>query len=124
MIQRDYVLRQVHQLAQVLAEVLFRARSGSHEDAQAHLADGLASALGVELGDVLSMPREALVARCSPGGEVSGELALALADLLRESDAPGARVRALWLYRLARRSDAAVPLDLDDRIARLARDAP
>ena len=119
MIQRDFILRQVHQLAQVLAEVLFRARAGQHEEAQAALADGLASALGVELADVVAMPQEEISLLCAPGGALSGELALALADLLRASDAEGAPRRALWLFEAALDSGAAVPVDIYDTIDRL-----
>ena len=119
MIQRDYILRQVHQLAQVLAEVLFRARADRNDDAQGTLADGLASALGVEFDEVVAMPREAVVALCTSGDALSGELALALATLLRASDAEGARRRALWLFEAALDSGAAVPVDIFDTLDRL-----
>jgi hypothetical protein len=82
------------------------------------------------------MERDRLVASCSdPGGRLHPETAFAIADLLAvhadlldEAGRPSAveaRRRALWLYEAASGDpEAAVPLDLHERMDRLARAIP
>ena len=117
MIQQDYILREVQQLARVLAQVLFHKRAGQTDEAQEALAEGLGRVSGTEAAELLDMPREVLVARCSADGALAGEKAVAVADLLREEGSAPARERALWLYEAALASGAAVPFDIHERIA-------
>ena len=119
MIHRDFLLRQIQQFAQVLAEVLFQKRQNLHELAQETLADGIQALLGLELAEVLQLDRNGLLALCTIDEWFSGDKAVALADLLREEGSDAADERALWLYEAALTSDAAVPFDVHERIAAL-----
>ncbi len=122
MITRDYILRQIHQLSQVLAAVLFGKRAGQTEEAQEALAHGLEDALGLPLADLHQLGKDEVLALCEHAGAFSSEKALALADLLREDTSAAGRERALWLYEAARDMGDLAPLDLPERIADL-RDA-
>lgn len=120
MVERDFILRQVQQLAQVLAQVLTLGRAGQAAEAQKALADGLEGVLGLPLDELRSLPREELLAMCASGGVLSGENGVAVADLLREDEAAAGRERALWLYECAITSaDTAVPFDVHQRIETL-----
>ena len=116
MIERDYLLRQIHQLIAVLAQVLLRKQEGPPGAAQQALATGIESALGMPLGVLRSLGRTDLLALCAEGGTPSGEKMVALADLLREDERADGRARALWLYEEALLTGAAVPLDVHARI--------
>ena len=117
MIQQDYILREVQQLARVLAQVLFHKRAGQTDEAQEVLVEGLRAVFGADAADLIAVPREPLLARCSADGALAGEKAVAVADLLREEGSAPARERALWLYEAALASGAAVPFDIHERIA-------
>ncbi|MDT7858024.1 hypothetical protein RQM47_15360 [Rubrivirga sp. S365] len=116
MVQQDFVLRQVQQLAQALAQALFHKRADQSEQAQGALAAGLESALGLELEVLCRLPREEVLALCLPDGARSDERAVAVADLLRETDSAAGQRRALWLYEAVLASGGAVPFDVHERI--------
>jgi len=118
-IEKDYILRQVHQLVQALAAVLFNKKAGRQELAEDHLTQALRQVFKRDLNQLGTMSRDELVNLCSPGGAWSGDLALALADLLREDDAPDSLERAAWLYEAALESGDLVPLDVHQRIEAL-----
>ena len=126
MTQQDYILRHVQQLAQVLAQVLFRKRTGEVEDAQTCLAEGLERALGLGLPAFRRLRRDEVLTLCAPGGVLAGETSVALAALLSEDAAADGRERALWLFEWALASGEAVPFDVHDRVAslRASLDAP
>lgn len=117
--QQDYIVRQIQQLAAVLAQVLFRKRAGEVEDAQTVLEAGIAEALGCDLEVVHGLGRDALEAMCAPGEPLAGETALAVAEVLAEDREPSGRRRALWLYEIALEAGEAVPFDVHDRIEAL-----
>ena len=119
MIERDFVMRQVAELARVLAAVLTRRRTDGLDAAQEALADGLAQALGLGLDAIRSMGRPEVEALADEGGVVSPDKAVALADVLREDDDPAGRARARWLYELALRAGGPVPFDVHERIEAL-----
>ena len=119
MIERDFLLRQVHQLAQVLAVVVGRRGDGGAEEAQGALADGVASAMGLSLAELRLMGRAEVEALVTEDGLVMPEKAVALADLLREDAGAAGRVRARWLYEVAVRAGGPVPFDVAARIAAL-----
>ncbi|MDT0630982.1 hypothetical protein [Rubrivirga litoralis] len=119
MVQQDVILRQVQQLAQALALALFHKRAEQPEQAQEALAAGLAGALGLELEALCRLPREDVLARCLPDGARSDESALAVADVLRETDSAAGWRRALWLYEAVLSSGGAVPFDVHERIEAL-----
>ena len=116
MIERDFLLRQVHQLAQVLAVVVGRRGDGGAEEAQEALADGVASAMGLSLAELRLMGRAEVEALVTEDGLVMPEKAVALADLLREDAGAAGRVRARWLYEVAVRAGGPVPFDVAARI--------
>jgi len=118
-IEKDYILRQVHQLVQALAAVLFNKNAGRQELAADHLTQELRLVFEQDLNQLGRMSREEIIGLCSPGGIWSADLALALADLLREDDAPESHERAGWLYDAALESGDLVPLDIHQRIEAL-----
>lgn len=119
MISRDFILRQVHQLVQALAQVLLHRRAGQHDEAEVALEAVLGEVFGLSAEQLRALDRPQLLARCTPDGIFSSELAVALADLLREDRAMAGRERALWLYEAALASGGAVPFDVHDRIEAL-----
>jgi hypothetical protein len=118
-ITRDYLLRQVQQLVQVLAAVLLHKRDRELDAARAALAEGVEAATGLPLATLRTLPRADLLDRCTHGGALAVEYAVALAELLAEDDDPGAWRRAAWLYEAARAAGGPVPFDVDTRIALL-----
>ncbi len=128
-IQRDYILRQIHQLAQALALVLFQRRSGRDEEAGETLDAALLDALGLDAAGLLGLERPALLAACGGEGALGAARMLAVADLLREeaamldarslyAGAAAGYARARWLYLAASEEpDAALPFDYPTRIA-------
>ena len=119
MFQQDHILRQVQQLAQALADALFHKRAGRPEEAQEALAEGVAEASGLELRALYRLPREETLALCSRDGAFSSDKAVAVADVLRETDSAAGWERALWLYEAALAAGGAVPFDVCDRIGAL-----
>ena len=119
MVQQDYILRQIQQLAQVLAQVLFRKRSDQSEEAQHALAEGLERALGMDLLALRRLSRDEVLALCAPGGLLAGDASVAVAALLSEDSSSDGRRRALWVYHWALASGQAVPFDVHERIASL-----
>jgi hypothetical protein len=117
MIQRDFVLRQIQQLVQVLAQVAAAARAGRTGEAQRLLEEGVQAATGRDIDELQQSERAPLVLRY--GSDSSDPaLGLALADLLaRDAHAEG-RHRALWLYQDAARGPLR-PIDLAQRVERL-----
>lgn len=119
MIERDFILRQVAQLAQVLAAVAAAKRGGDTAGAQVTLADGLRQSVGLGLVELRAMSRAEVEALVTEDGLVSAEKAVALADVLREDADPAGRARARWLYETALRVGGPVPFDVNARIAAL-----
>ena len=119
MIEKDYILRQVHQLVQALAAVLFNKKAGRQELAEDHLMQALRQVFKRDLDQLRAISRSEIIDLCSPGGAWSGDLALALADLLREDGASRSHERAVWLYEAALESGVLVPLDVHQRIEAL-----
>lgn len=116
MITRDFILRQVQQLVQVLAAVLFHKHNRNAEAAREALAEGVEAATGVSLEAVRAMDRPALLALCTEAGALTVEYAVALAEVLAEDEDPGAWRRAAWLYEAACDAGGPVPFDVDTRI--------
>ena len=119
MLTRDFLVRQIHQLTQVIAAVLFQKRAGHPDEAQQALAEGIEEALGYALSDLHALDREAVLDLCHQDGAFLAEKALALADLLHEDATQDGRERALWLYEAARDAGDLVPLGIDARISDL-----
>ena len=119
MIEKDVILRQVQQLAQALAAILFNKKERRPDLAESHLIRALREVFHRDLDQLRAMQRTELIEMCSPGGVWSADLVLALADLLREDDAPKSHERAGWLYEAALESGDLVPMDIHQRIESL-----
>ena len=110
-LQRDFIMRQIQQLVQVLLQVLFNKQQGNHDEARSILDEGLKSTFDADLDDLLSMNRDTFMDLCSPSSAFHAGLAVALADLLREEGTFPALQRARWLYQASISTGAAVSLD-------------
>lgn len=119
MFQQDFIVRQVQQLAEVLAQVLLNKQAAEVDDGQDVLANGLRRVLGLELSALRTLSRDDLVARFIPDGALTVDTAVALAELLQEDAEDAGRRRALWLYEAALASGAPVPFSIRERIAAL-----
>ena len=119
MITRDFLLRQIHQLVQALAVVLFHKKAERHDQAQEALVEAVEEALGLSMEELRQLPREGLLDLCTAGDALSSEKAVALADLLREDETAAGRERALWLYEAALDSGGTVPFDVHERMTSL-----
>lgn len=117
--QHDIVVREIEQLVQVLAHVLFHKQAGHLNKARQMVDDRLARMLGMDAEELEVLTHSQLYTLTTPGGPLSDGKAIAVADLLQESDSAAAHQQALWLYELALTSGSAVPLDIHRRIAAL-----
>ena len=130
MFQKDYLMRQIQQMAQVIAQVLFHRRSDEPGEALDVIHETLNDLPGLDglLDDDLD--RSDVLAVCSDeGGKLNAEMAVTVADILREKgeilderDGSGAvwLRYAVWLYDAAlEQGGAAVPWDIHGRIERL-----
>ncbi|MEM0962848.1 MAG: hypothetical protein AAGK21_09975 [Bacteroidota bacterium] len=109
-------MRQIQQLAQVLAQVLVQKRLDRGREAQDALERGVEAALGLSLDDLHQLGRPTLLAMCEPGEVLYGDTAASAADLLAEDASAAGRQRALWLYEHAIAHGLAVPFDVHDRM--------
>ena len=111
MINRDFILRQIHQLAQVLAQVLFNKRLDQQtEESREMISMALKDTLGNDLDRLLLMDRESLMEACSREGGFNAQLAVSVADLMKEEGSEAAVQRAYWLYEAALEHGATLPL--------------
>ena len=129
MIQRDVLMRQVQMLAQALARVLFKKSTGQHDQAQQIIEQALGELDGQSAADLREQPVEHLFELCRTEAGFHADLALGVANLLREDGdllamqdrdeaARASYERALAFYRRVQdEKGAAVPLDLGDRVA-------
>lgn len=132
MIQRDFVLRQIQQLVQVLARVLKLREDGQTIEVSDVLNTALVETLGLEVREIASLPASELLTLCSENGKLHPEKALVIAELLEVSlsaDVQQAQenarrsAAALSLYEALVASGEAVPFDIYDRIAALKAEA-
>jgi len=119
MITRDFLLRQIHQMVQALATVLLHRQAGQHDQALEALAASLQEVTGFDPERLRRLSRHEILALCGTGSGFSPPKAAALADLLYEDIDPAGRKRALWLYEAALEAGAALPLNIQDRLAML-----
>lgn len=111
MISRDYVMRQIHQLAQVLALVLFNKRENPEADIAETIDSGLKAGLNLGLDEVLALNQLQLLDLCRKEGHFVPELAVSVADILAEEPSKAASERAFWLYSAALEAGGALPLN-------------
>ncbi len=128
MIQRDFVLRQIQQLVQVLTRVLKLKHEGLGEDVFSVVDTALQDTLGMGVKDITDLPGPDVVALCKENGQLHAQKALVVAELIEatfDEDAIGQTVlvgrmqSVLALYEALVNSGEAVPFDIYDRIAHL-----
>ena len=110
MFTRDYVMRQVNQLAQVLALVLFNKRENPDVEINEVISTGIKEALGVSLDEFLTLDETQVTSLCRDAGHFSPDLAVSIADLLMEEPSTEAHQRAFWLYSAALKAGGTLPL--------------
>lgn len=125
MITRDFILRQIQQLVQVLARVMMLRSARQEETALQEIDRALSEISGM---DVLLHPglhREDVLATCGTGNDFNPEKALVLADvlvekaeLLREEEGRRQYLQyAQWLFQgVLSNESTAIPLDIYDRM--------
>ncbi len=127
MLQRDFIMRQVHQLAQVLARLMSLDVSQGEVDVEEWLSQALIEVTGVDLERLRRASQSELEELCSPKNTFSPELAVALADVLmedarrkaglgRQAEAGHSEATALQLYRLARDAGGVLPVSVLGRL--------
>ncbi|MDE2996934.1 MAG: hypothetical protein OXT73_09400 [Bacteroidota bacterium] len=109
-LHRDFLMRQIQQLIQVLMQVLFKKQEGQHEEARTILSEGLVANFDTDLDALLAMDQSAFMELCSPSNAFHAGLAVALADLLREEPTAAAAERAYWLYEASLEKGAALSM--------------
>jgi len=123
LIERDFILRQVHQLAHALARVISLDAARRHTEGQEMLSLVVQDITGVDLLRLRESSRAELRTLCSRDGGFSPDLAVALADVLMEDSrfhhssgnqrtSDASRRRSLWLYELARDEGGTLPMDI------------
>ena len=112
MIRQDYILRQVQELAQVLARALFLRVRGEYEAALGEIGKALRQ---IEAGDPDGLTAEGWLALCRRHEGVTGPLMLAVADLLREQAA--SREAGGRSAEAGRSRDSALALQLETVLA-------
>ncbi len=129
MITRDFILREIQQLAAVLARVFMLRGTGQREEVLEEIRIGLSNThLESALHD--SITREDVIGLCTTESGFSFEKAMALGDLLRERgyaqkelEKEGwgySLLHALWLYEhINMLPNSTQPLDMHDRILSL-----
>ena len=130
MIQRDYILRQIQQLIQVLARVMELRVEGSLEEAHSHIEEALSSIWDLHRDDLVRLSPDEIRELCIVEGQFHTQFAVALADLLNEDGAifedQGKFFHAKESYVQARAFNEMVlalgneiPFDIYDRITDL-----
>ncbi len=130
MITRDFLMRQIYQMAQALAKILFKKQTQQYDAVQDLLEKTFTDVTGFTLDEIRRLSQAELLDLCDWNGGIHSEKALALADLLiedaemqdhlqHEEAAYASRERALWLYEAAFASGGTVPLDIHVRLTNL-----
>jgi len=110
MFSKDYVMRQVQQLGQVLALVLFNKRENPEVEIIEIISTGLSESFGVSLDEVLAMDEIKITALCHRNDSFTPDVAVSLADLLMEDSSDLAQQRSFWLYSAASRAGGTLPM--------------
>jgi hypothetical protein len=104
MIRRDFVLRSIQQMAQVLARVLHLKDRQEYEQALREVGQGLREFSGSEPGRSPALSLEDWIALCRKHPDSAGGLMLSVADLLAEQgemflldNRPAESMQARWL---------------------------
>jgi len=84
MFQRDYIQRQIQQLTEALAQVLFHRRNQDYSEALAEIRESGLRHLGLDLDDLQGVTYSDLVEALRPGDDLDAEAAAFVAELLRQ----------------------------------------
>ena len=108
MFEKDYIIRIIHQFAQMLALILFRIRSGNIEEAHQDIQAASERFLGLKLDLILSLSNQELIEMLGVNGELDVEKSYIAAQLLfceanirdanNESGSKGIYLRSLDLF--------------------------
>lgn len=136
MLQRDYLMRQIQQLTQVLQRVLFQKQQGQVEEAHRIIQQAIGELDPREEGTLRHRSLHEVVRFCRRDDAFRPDFAMRIADILNEEgelltaqgrprEAQKSYMRALLLYRRAmREEDAAVPLDVGTTLEQLSSNLP
>jgi hypothetical protein len=127
MLQRDFLMRQVNQLAQVLAQLMGLDTAQRESLGEQWLSEAVEQVTGTDLKRLRHASLSELESICTRGGILSTDLAVALADVLmedariqdscgRSEESWAAAERALSIYRLARDAGGALPIAVLERL--------
>ena len=130
MIQRDFILRQIQELIQVIARIIGLRIEGNYEEARSHIEQTLKSIWNVHREQLLILSSDKLLNLCEVSGTFHTEFAIALADLLIEDghifkeqeDVDSALLsykQSLIIHEIVVSNSDAAPYDIYDRIAKL-----
>lgn len=131
MLQRDYFMRQVQQLAQALQQVIMQKEEERIAEARRTIREAIEALEQGKERDLRERSLKETLQFCRRDGAFRPELAAAVADLLKEEgdlltwqgqahEAEKSRTRALLLYRRAmQEKDAALPLNVAAKLSGL-----
>ncbi len=120
-------MRQVNVLARVLARVMSLDQAQRPTTGGDWLSQAVSEVTGMDLLRLRRASRSQLLSACERGGQLSPDLAVAVADILMEDariqDSVGldelaelSRERATWLYEMARDAGGTLPLGVHERL--------
>ena len=110
-------MRQIHQLAQVLALVLFNKRENPEIEINEVISRGLQDSLGITLDELLDLNKSQVLALCHKEGRFQPDFAVSLADLLMEESSETALEHATWLYSAALEAGGTLPMHVVEWIS-------
>lgn len=130
MFQRDYILRMIQEIIQVIAQIIGLRKEGSFEEARTHIESALMTIWKIHRNDLVDLSGDKLKELCIVEGAFHTQFAIALADLLKEDGAlyeeEGKFFHAIDSYKqsklineLVLSMSSEIPFDIYDRIADL-----
>ena len=127
--QQDFLMRQIQHLTQILQQIIFKKNQNKRQEAVEEIQDAFKQLTRDHPKEMHELSLKETTEIFDRRGSFQAELALAVADLLVEeakiranafSRSQKSFAQALLLYRRARSDDdAAVPLDIEQRIQQL-----
>lgn len=130
MFQRDYILRQIQEVIQVIARIIGLRQEGSYEEARSHIENALSENWKLHRAELIELPEDRLKELCIVEGAFHTQFAIALADLLTEDGliyeeqgkffhAQESFKQAHVINELVLSMSNEIPYDMYDRIANL-----
>jgi hypothetical protein len=129
MFQRDYLMRQIQQMMQVITQVLFHRRNDRPDEALEIIDTAFSDLPALEKLLRPGLSRDEVLETCGGATGLNSDYAVVVADVLRERGSilseDGSRGRtwlryALWLYEAAlAEGGSAVPWNVHEQMAQL-----